>query len=390
VVSNLDGNIQVPSNNTTNSAIGISGPLEMKDLPPGWQPLEKSSEARTTLILALSLVLASFICFFVIGCLFWRKTVKRRYKGDVEKARRRRRVVVEEDEEEEEEEREKEKERSWARATARWKANVRQRYRKRRVRSVRSGTTSALRMRGRSGSRASSVSVSRRTSVSSGRSVSPARAPASPPAYHQPQPAPSSDSSLPDASSSDDFGTLHVATDDKGALARLATLASAPAEEGEGSGLGGGGGEGVEGESRVLVSAPEWDEEMEVTEVSPSLFELEALDALDPSSSPLPPPPPPPPPAVHPLFPPPPTKLRQYDYCFSYEEMTMVVEPDPGPSAPPFEAGDEVPSAPPLDIEDDEEGEDGVLAGASAPPLLEDGDGEVGEQVVNVLPGYRP
>ncbi|KAF9451410.1 hypothetical protein P691DRAFT_796850 [Macrolepiota fuliginosa MF-IS2] len=108
-------------------------------LPAGWASPPSRNENRTTLILALSLVLAFFICFFIIGCLFWRKNVRRKHNNsDVEmKAQRRRSrsasVTSTPTQPQVDLEKEiKAKQKIWARATARWKANARFTARKRR------------------------------------------------------------------------------------------------------------------------------------------------------------------------------------------------------------------------------------------------------------------
>ena len=108
-------------------------------MPVGWTTEITHDDNRTTLILVLSLVLAFFICFFMIGCLLWRKTVKRRRKvGDVEmKARRKRTSTsamsssVRSSAEEQKDARGKQK--IWARASARWRERVRYTARLRRA-----------------------------------------------------------------------------------------------------------------------------------------------------------------------------------------------------------------------------------------------------------------
>jgi len=121
-------------NSSTSSA--TSHDVIADSLPPGWKPTSKPYEGRTTLILSLSLVLAFFICFFIVGCLFWRKRLKKRRKHkDVEaKARRRRNLNREQANRELAVEKEmKAKRKLWARATARWRANVRYSFRQRRA-----------------------------------------------------------------------------------------------------------------------------------------------------------------------------------------------------------------------------------------------------------------
>ncbi|KAF4612422.1 hypothetical protein D9613_004196 [Agrocybe pediades] len=132
----VDDQIQVGSNQIVSN--GSSPPYDFRDtLPPGWKPTSKPYESKTPLILAMSLVLACIICFFIFGCLFWRRTMRKHYKShDVEaKARKKRRAIMEEESRESVVEKEvKAKQKIWARATARWKANVRYSARQRRKR----------------------------------------------------------------------------------------------------------------------------------------------------------------------------------------------------------------------------------------------------------------
>ncbi|KXN88886.1 hypothetical protein AN958_06756 [Leucoagaricus sp. SymC.cos] len=100
-------------------------------LPAGWFTLTPRNDNRTTLILALSLVLAFFICFFIVGCLFWRKALRRKHKAsDLEmRARRKRRSVsampLSSQSHKEEQRKAKGKQKIWAKATARWKDHAR-------------------------------------------------------------------------------------------------------------------------------------------------------------------------------------------------------------------------------------------------------------------------
>ena len=83
----------------------------------------------------MSLVLAFFICFFIVGCLFCRKGSRkgRRHKDIEAKAKRRLDTNADEDNRESVAEKEmKAKQKLWARATARWRANVRYSARQRR------------------------------------------------------------------------------------------------------------------------------------------------------------------------------------------------------------------------------------------------------------------
>ncbi|KAJ3569729.1 hypothetical protein NP233_g4853 [Leucocoprinus birnbaumii] len=131
--------VATSSNGTSGGASSIRD-----NLPVGWSTEFTRDDYRTTIILVLSLVLAFFICFFMIGCLLWRKTVKRRHKaGDVEmKARRKRRSTPATPsplaQAQEEQRKAKGKQKIWARATARWKDHARYsaRFRKSRRPSI--------------------------------------------------------------------------------------------------------------------------------------------------------------------------------------------------------------------------------------------------------------
>jgi len=83
----------------------------------------------------MSLVLAFFICFFIVGCLFCRKGSRkgRRHKDIEAKAKRRLDTNADEDNRESVAEKEmKAKQKLWARATARWRANAHYSARQRR------------------------------------------------------------------------------------------------------------------------------------------------------------------------------------------------------------------------------------------------------------------
>lgn len=153
----------------------------------------------------------------------------------------------------------------------------------------------------------------------------------------------------------------HVATDDKATLARRAAMASAPPDPDIRASL-----------PHHSPRAPELEDDDEIP------ADVLALSSA-PSSDPIPPYP-----SLHPDLPPPPSMgkmaaSRYEQYAFSLEQAADVVgvEPEIGPSAPPFEEAQSqagttttlvvVPSAPPVD----EEGsyEDGELLEPSAPPL---------------------
>ncbi|KAJ8702031.1 hypothetical protein PTI98_000780 [Pleurotus ostreatus] len=379
-------------------------------LPPGWG--KKNSVKDKTIIVTLPLVLAFVICFLIIGCLFWRKSRAKKYREhDIEmKALQLRRN--DEDNESIVIQAARTKQRLWARATARWKANARYTARQRRgKRSVASrgsaSYSSAVSLpnaindnqsTNRNAS-TSSRSPSRRTSISNTTgpqyttenaetpisiSVSPpSPAPASPPAYHQPLRQLSVDnlSSAEALSRKQSFESVvgdsslryitinsaHVATDDKALLARLGELASEPPVEPTDS----------VAASALEVSAPVWqDEQLEDFATISDRSRPESLGGTHHGSSsfsssyhssgfPLPPP------AVS-------LKgkeadLSYYEYEYSYDDIADV-EPEIGPSAPPFDEFP-APSAPPLD-----DSFFGEPAGPSAPPFPADEDDHAVEQ----------
>lgn len=418
--------IDSPSPSPSPSSPSITPTFNVLDLPTGWKPPTTTTPSHTNLILALSLVLAFLICFFIIGCLFWRKSRRRKYReNDVEmKAKKRaqaaaldqaRQDMVERESMIEKEVRVKQK--IWARATARWKANARysarQRKGKRIVHTMRNpqvqnpstlpnnqeeSSTSAL---SPSPSRSPSPLASSRSSYQSPSSPvslalhidedeppdrvptlsvsSPSPPPVSPPAYHQRvcvplitilggdlltdgqdsssasltphrsrRPSHSSACHTPDESSCNDNlriytpspHSAHVATDDKTLLARLATLASAPPPDTDSD---------PAEPSTIQVSAPAWRDE-DYADIAES-YDTSSSHESQPRS-------------LTSLFPPPPSKGKLvssefYDYPYSFEEFTSL-DPEPEPSAPPFEEG---PNAPPID--------DVNLLLPSAPPLLD-------------------
>ena len=353
-------------------------------LPLGWSPTPTPNENRPTLILVLSLVLAFIICFFIIGCVFWRKSIIKRRKKDIEaelkKRPKRHSKPAAEDAKNMVEKESKAKLKVLARATARWKANIRHAARQRkgkRVVTTRSSLPSqpshssnnsrilSVSLHSRTSSRRSSVvslpdelsqpiidespsSISLPSDPISTPTISPVAT--SPPAYHHDgQALPVIYSNISHATSldrqtssfrvisstSNSFHDAHVATDDKTLLARLVDLASRPPEETSTDTL---------DACDTLVSAPAWHDGLEDI---PS----ELIISNDHPPTRL----------VSSLFPPPPSKEHMehmatgdlYDYSFSFEG-TAALEPEP--SAPPFHLDpgpliDDhqiVPSAPPL------------------------------------------
>ncbi len=100
-------------------------------LPSGWynnHPPQK--DVLTPIILTLSLLLAIFICVLIFGCVVWRRKRRVAEQKDVEKKCRK--YLDDELDETEEVKRMRSQQRMWAKATARWKAGVRQSARRRR------------------------------------------------------------------------------------------------------------------------------------------------------------------------------------------------------------------------------------------------------------------
>ena len=353
-------------------------------LPLGWSPTPTPSESSPALILVLSLVLAFLICVFIIGCVFWRRSIIKRHKKDLEAEFKKRHTKpsAAEDAKNMAEKESKAKLKVLARATARWKANIRHAARQRKGKRVVTARSSlpyqpshssnhsrspTVSLHSRNSSRRSSVvslpdevsqpiiaerpsSMSLPLDAISTPTISPIAT--SPPAYHHDgQALPANYSNISDATStsldrqsspirdnsstSNLFHAAHVATDDKTLLARLVDLASRPPEETSTDAL---------DACDALVSAPTWHDELE--EIPPSLIISNDHPSTCLSSS---------------LFPPPPSKENVasgdlYDYSFSFEG-TAALEFEP--SAPPFHLD----PTPPLD--------DHQIV-PSAPPLLDD------------------
>jgi hypothetical protein len=368
----------VSSGSATSSAVPMSTTsLEfMNSLPPGWRPVPHKDDTAT--ILSISLSLAFFICLVMVFCILWRKGLKHKHVQDVEKRRRKKKAKVAPGDDTEvmvEKKLAQTKTKALAKATARWKENARYTFRHRRLRRKAAHTSDSEEVtqiqpentplpsfRRSSFSSVHSGSLhSSREDPSSPSSPVPS-IPPSPPAYLHPLPA-SSDSILPTTSSQRRSSTsslssldtynanhsihyasshhmAHVATDDKALLKQLSQLISAP----DGS------------HDTPVFSAPVWrDQEL----ADFARLDQQSMDDVVPSRS-----------NNHAMiFPPPPTHFIStekgkgvehfpfedpYDssrsYSFGYDQSTFAVEPDVGPSAPPFEPAPEAtsPSAPPL------------------------------------------
>jgi hypothetical protein len=382
-------------------------------MPTGWTKSANYDKPRTTLILCVSLILAFFMCAFMTIFVLWRKKHRKAHDGDEEMKLRRRRGLDISEQEALMKKEARLKQKVWARASARWKANVQSLARRRKNRRLFTAASASLhdisrpesvrRAPSRPPSTYSSPAPTLRSSLSPdhgtthvddhvtlGPSISTPSTdltPPSPPAYiqsdsppliqskrnpvnetylrtdHDPPPDPFSsiphDIDHPQYTPSadevpipydDSYHIGHVATDDKTLLARMATMASAPPVEPD---------EG--GSSRLQTSAPIWDDEhlediidgLDDAEIAPSSHTSSSLSSL-PSAS-------------HSLFPAPPSKGKMaardfYDYPYLFEEDVSSLEPEMGPSAPPFE--EHTPSAPPLVNEPE--------MTPSAPPLMEE------------------
>jgi hypothetical protein len=369
-------------------------------MPNGWKPQAKVDSSRVTLILTISLVLAFLICVFMAVFIIWRR--KKRRRLDEELRMRRTRGDNESEHQDLVVKEARAKQKIWAKASARWKANIRSSARRRRNRRLVDGAqtpsnrsssvslhdiTSLMTPRSTptSSPRPSTVSApDARNSISLDTSVVPDTCHAtsalppidpelsSPPAYihsrssttpnpeklHNSHETYRIDNDPPESFShithedhpqytvsigddpmpyDDSYHAGHVATDDKTVLARRAHMASAPPIATDET-----------GSSTLVISAPVWhDEELE------AIDDTQHHDQSGASSLPL----------GHHIFPAPPSKDKMaasdfYDYPYSFEEDVDSLEPEAGPSAPPFEEhnadvspledSNMVPSAPPL------------------------------------------
>ncbi|KAJ7597425.1 hypothetical protein C8J56DRAFT_851619 [Mycena floridula] len=380
---------------SANTASATQTPDILDDLPNGWKT--KPRENRTTLILALSLVLAFVICFFIIGCLFWRKTVRKKFKDrDVEKRLRRRRSP--EDSEELIQVENMVKKKLWSKATARWKAQVRHSARQRRGRrtlsirlpavvsntSISLGTTfdgpEEISFVSRPSSpQLDSIEEPRQTSddleeETNDTSVDSVAAPERPSSFPPPPPTPPPLFSPPayrqrsslqiTASNSPSSGKLLSSLNPSNISSRPCSIHETDSSE---SLAGSAHAAHVATDDKALLeqlsslassppqqnsnrdssshspmsSAPVWlDEDIEDFVQPESSSQLLNLDG--PSAS----------------FPPPPSKGKMaeyYDYDFNFgDEHLSSLEPESGLSAPPFEEAHlGMPSAPPMEEEED-------------------------------------
>lgn len=372
--------------------------LDVSALPAGWKTSSTSSSTKSTIILVIAIFIAGFLCTLMFGCVFWqRKRRKARTKvvdADTEERRRRHTLGEDDDSEGEMDEREREargRMRTWARATARWKANVRLSARRRRKKVSARGCRPISPVRGdgealAAGSLPASLPRLLDQEENAAMASMPTSTPAPesrtasgvllPPTYKPSTPPPGSVASglaysvqhlhTPEGEGSEEPApyvppqTGHVAIDDKAHLGRLCELASAPpppppplpSEPGI----------VPVGEAEPRVSAPEWESVVAGELAWFSYSESEP----EPYSSQFPP-----------AFPSPPAKVRVLEE--SYLDGETYSSPDDG-SAGPMEGEARVEdgwlaaSAPPVDPD-----ASGTCVEPSAPslPTLEDADGAV-------------
>lgn len=367
-------------------------------LPAGWSTSSQSNRTDSIIILSLAIVLAVSICIFIIGCIVWRKRRKKisnreKKQNDLELKARNKENLEDPSEDGDRENEARGKNRLWARASARWKANIRHSARRRRRRhgfsSTKSRPQSPILLDPRERSiQPSSPASSRRHSITPTaedidchatpieNSLTPTRPPSispdpsssrgasSPPAYMFPalhaRPEIEGASHVPPGDIVSRRGSLlfgrdltpanhddipyrpscagHVAIDDKTHLARMAEMASAPSVIQHNT---------CGSSSPIHESAPEWYDDFEdhpsqSATVSPSensLFEVGGSG-----------------------FPRPPSKgvlSPSYFDGHSYLQDITALDPISLPSIPPYEAR---PNAIPF--------EDTLTA--SAPPISED------------------
>lgn len=280
---------QVSTSLGIDSTLSTSPPAPSPSLPNGWGK-HSDSDAMTGMILALSLSLAVSLILFMMGIVLWRR--KRRKDADNDDPEMSASPPDPDDEEASVEvKRARSQQRMWARASARWMANVRQSARRRRKRltavAAKGADTGSLNDKQYAQASTSAVSLARTYTVTDGdssywsrprsvrngsrsrarsRSTSPTPShvqadddtqPPSlhPPAYmsnetsqpgrhpscarrhsshvlvsNEPHPAPSIPPSSPRSilPYEPPIHSAHVATDDKTVLAEMARLASAP------------------------------------------------------------------------------------------------------------------------------------------------------------------
>lgn len=118
---------------TPSSTPAVADAIATDSLPPGWSKAYKDN-GPTPVIISLSVVLAIFICLFILGCVTWRRKRRALTQKDEEKRARKNDVLADESNDNVPEglKRMRTQQKLWAKATARWKANARLSARKRR------------------------------------------------------------------------------------------------------------------------------------------------------------------------------------------------------------------------------------------------------------------
>ncbi|KAL4069819.1 hypothetical protein V8B97DRAFT_1969453 [Scleroderma yunnanense] len=364
--------------------------LDAASLPAGWHsPNSSTSGTEPTIILVISIVVAFLLCIFILTCICWRKSKRKRRDLEVKLQHKLR--ADDESEYGDQEKKARGKMRMWVKATARWKASVRHSARRRRKRQ--SAVSRVPRSQSSTPSNCpddsvislprpslqhssppsavegaefvpitSTVDMPERAALPPDSQVPP-EVPL-PPAYRpaateRPRSAILHQVSLPDLSSlpsrrtsvlSDPGSpppvshtepipyippaTGHVSTDDKSDIARRIELASAPPDSSTST---------TSGNSAATVSVPAYDVVSDELDGYPELEPpYSSQDFLDMPS----------------IFPSPPSKAMM---AFNYHEdlSTPVDEPSGDgpfiPSAPPAIHPNLEPSAPSLEDEDENE-----------------------------------
>ncbi|RDX51994.1 hypothetical protein OH76DRAFT_236316 [Lentinus brumalis] len=153
-----DDQVSAATASPASSGVGSSSAATSTapSLPNGWG--KPGSDPMTGMILALSLSLAIALILFMMGIVLWRKKRRKHDERDAEKT-----APVRDDadsEVSEEIKRARSQQRMWARASAKWLANVRQSARLRRKRKAVAKSTDSTLLNDRQAPRASSSAVS--------------------------------------------------------------------------------------------------------------------------------------------------------------------------------------------------------------------------------------
>ncbi|KAI6047850.1 hypothetical protein EDC04DRAFT_2620182 [Pisolithus marmoratus] len=368
--ANIHDVLASPSQTATVTATSqLPDDIDEAALPAGWQT-STSTSAEPTIILALAIILAVSLFVFIVACVVWRRKKRKAAKQDLEVKLRHKLRADDESECGEQEKEVRGKMRAWAKATARWRANVRQSARRRRRQSAISrGARSQFptpsehdELSAVNPSRCSSpVDAENREDDTEQTSVTPD--PETPPEQSLPpayRPSATSRSSLThhystatdlNASTSRRTSSLsdpgshsptphtepapytpptsgHVSVDDKKELARIGELASAPPEP-----------ENImAGSSCILGSVPTFDEALE---------DPDAYPELEPYSAEVPP-------QVSSSFPSPPSKTAM----LKGDDIPILGSHDDGPftasAPPPGDLSSLEPSAPSWEDEGDD------------------------------------